>query len=250
MLFVVEDAHWIDPSTNELLRDIALRMHGAPVYMLVTHRPDWSPDWAKSLSHVTNVAVGRLTDQQMRLFIRSILGAVSDRLVDRIAERTDGVPLFVEELTRSILESGSDANENIEIPDSLQGSLMARLDRLSAPSKEVAQVASVIGREFDRNLLAQVAALRTPMLDDALRHLLATELIVIGGTSQQSLLFRHALIQDAAYQSLLTRKRLPPPRRSPTQSSNRIPILSRPSPNWSRVTIPKVGTTIWRCPIG
>ena len=208
VLFVVEDAHWIDPSTNELLRDIVLRSHGAPIYMLMTHRPDWSPDWAKGLSHVTNVAVGRLTNQQIRLFIRSILGAVSDRLVDRIAERTDGVPLFVEELTRSILESGSDANEDIEIPDSLQGSLMARLDRLSASSKEVAQVASVIGREFDRGLLAQVAALEALILDDALRQLLTAQLVVMGGTSQQSLLFRHALIQDAAYQSLLTRKRV------------------------------------------
>ncbi len=208
VLLAVEDAHWVDPSTNELLRDIVLRIHGAPIYVLLTHRPDWSPDWAKGLSHVTNVAVGRLTNQQIRLFIRSILGAVSDRLVDRIAERTDGVPLFVEELTRSILESGADANEDIEIPDSLQGSLMARLDRLSATSKEVAQVAAVIGREFDRDLLAQVAALVAPILDDALRQLLTAQLVVMGGTSQQSLLFRHALIQDAAYQSLLTRKRV------------------------------------------
>ena len=207
MLLVVEDAHWIDPSTNELLRDIALRIHAAPIYVLVTHRPEWSAGWAQGLSHVTNVAVGRLTNQQIRLFIQSALGQVSDRLVDRIAERTDGVPLFVEELTRSILDSGTDANENIEIPDSLQGSLMARLDRLSAASKEVAQIASVIGREFDRNLLAQVASIEAPMLSDALRQLLAAELVVISGTSQQSLLFRHALIQDAAYQSLLTRKR-------------------------------------------
>ena len=208
MLLAVEDAHWIDPSTNEFLRDIVLRIHGAPVYVLMTHRPDWSPDWAKGLSHMTNVAVGRLTNQQIRLFIRSILGAVSDRLVDRIAERTDGVPLFVEELTRSILESGAEANEDIEIPDSLQGSLMARLDRLSATSREVAQVAAVIGREFDRGLLAQVAALEGLILDNALRQLLTAQLVVMGGTSQQSLLFRHALIQDAAYQSLLTRKQV------------------------------------------
>ena len=85
---------------------------------------------------------------------------------------------------------------------------MARLDRLSATSKEVAQVAAVIGREFDRDLLAQVAALVAPILDDALRQLLTAQLVVMGGTSQQSLLFRHALIQDAAYQSLLTRKRV------------------------------------------
>ena len=155
------------------------------------------------------MAIGRLTNQQIRLFIRSILGAVSDRLVDRIAERTDGVPLFVEELTRSILESGADANEDVDkISDSLQGSLMARLYRQAATSKEVAQVAAVIGREFDRGLLAHVAALEAMILDDALRQLLTAQLVVMSGTSQQSLLFRHALIQDTAYQSLLTRKRV------------------------------------------
>ena len=208
VLFVVEDAHWIDPSTNELLRDIVLRIHGARVCVLVTHRPDWSADWARGLSHVTDVAVGRLTNQQIRLLVQSVLGPVSDRLVDRIVDRADGVPLFVEELARSILESGVAANEDIEIPDSLQGSLMARLDRLSGPPKEIAQIASVIGREFDRSLLAQVAPLDAPTLDAALRRLLAAELVVMGGTSRQSLIFRHALIQDAAYQSLLSRRRV------------------------------------------
>jgi class 3 adenylate cyclase/tetratricopeptide (TPR) repeat protein/ABC-type transport system involved in cytochrome c biogenesis ATPase subunit len=207
VLLVVEDAHWIDPSTSELLGEIVSRIHAAPIYVLVTHRPEWSMDWAHGHSHVTTVTVGRLTRQQMRPLIESMLGSVSDRLVELIADRTDGVPLFVEELTRSILESGTDACENIEIPDSLQGSLMARLDRLPAPSKEVAQVASVIGREFDRSLLAEVAALDGPVLDGALRQLLRAQLVVISATSHQSLLFRHALIQDTAYQSLLSRKR-------------------------------------------
>jgi class 3 adenylate cyclase len=207
VLLVVEDAHWIDPSTSELLGEIVSRIHAAPICVVVTHRPEWSADWAQGHSHVTTVAVGRLTKQQMRLLIESMLGSVSDQLVDRIAERTDGVPLFVEELTRSILESGTDAHENIEIPDSLQGSLMARLDRLPAPSKEVAQIASVIGREFDRSLLAEVVAFGGPVLDGALRQLLAAQLVVMGGMSHQALFFRHALIQDTAYQSLLSRKR-------------------------------------------
>jgi class 3 adenylate cyclase/tetratricopeptide (TPR) repeat protein len=207
VLLVVEDAHWIDPSTSELLGEVVSRIHAAPIYVVVTHRPEWSADWAQGHSHVTTVAVGRLTKQQMRLVIQSMLGSVSDRLVERIAERTDGVPLFIEELTRSIHESGTDADENIEIPDSLQGALMARLDRLPVPSKEVAQVASVIGREFDRSLLAEVVALGGPVLDGALRQLLAAQLVVMGGMSHRSLLFRHALIQDTAYQSLLSRKR-------------------------------------------
>lgn len=106
VLVVVEDAHWIDPSTNQLLRDIVLRIRASPIYVLRTHRPDWSADWAQGLSHLTAVAVGRLTSQQMRLRIRSILSAVSDRLVDRIIERTDGVPLFVEELTNRFSIAG------------------------------------------------------------------------------------------------------------------------------------------------
>ncbi len=207
LLLVVEDAHWIDPSTNELIREIVFRMHAAPIYVLVTHRPEWSADWAQGHSHVTTVSVARLTKQQMRLLIQSMLGTVSERLVERIAKRTDGVPLFVEELSRSILESGAGAHENVEIPDSLQGSLMARLDRLPASSKEVAQIASVIGREFDRGLLAEAAGLGEPALNDALHQLMAAQLIVACGMSHRSLLFRHVLIQDIAYQSLLTRKR-------------------------------------------
>jgi class 3 adenylate cyclase/tetratricopeptide (TPR) repeat protein/type II secretory pathway predicted ATPase ExeA len=208
VLLVVEDAHWIDASTNELLREIVLRMQEAHVCLVVTHRPDWSADWATGLSRVTTVAVGRLSNEQIRLLIQSILGSVSDRLVDRIVSRADGVPLFVEELARSILESGTDTIENIQIPDSLLGSLMARLDRLSGPSREVAQIAAVIGREFDHKLLAQVAPIDAQTLDSALQRLLAAELVVMSGTPAQTLLFRHALIQDAAYQSLLSRKRV------------------------------------------
>jgi class 3 adenylate cyclase/tetratricopeptide (TPR) repeat protein len=207
VLLLVEDAHWIDPSTSELLAEIVSRIHTAPILVVVTHRPDWSADWVQGHSDVTTMAVGRLTKQQMRLLIESMLGSVSDRLVDRIVDRTDGVPLFVEELTRSILESETHARENVEIPDSLQGSLMARLDRLPALSKEVAQVAAVIGREFDRDLLAEVVTLDATVLDEALRQLSAAQLVVMSGMSHQAFLFRHALIQDTAYQSLLTRKR-------------------------------------------
>lgn len=207
VLLVIEDAHWIDPSTSELLREMVSRIHAAPIYVVITHRPEWSADWASGLAQITNLAVGRLTKQQMRELIESKLDGVSDQLIERIAARTDGVPLFVEELTRSILESGKDLSDEVHIPDSLQGSLMARLDRLPAPSKEVAQIASVIGREFDRDLLAQVVSFDGPVLDGALRELVAAQVVVITGISQQSLLFRHALIQDTAYSSLLSRKR-------------------------------------------
>ena len=207
VLFVVEDAHWIDPSTNEVLTEVVRRMHGAAVLVVVTHRPEWTPSWATGLAHVMTLAIGRLTKQQMRELIESMLADVPDQLADRIVQRTDGVPLFVEELTRSILESGKAASLNVEIPDSLQGSLMARLDRLTAAAKEVAQIASVIGREFDRGLLSKVAGLDDQTLDEALNQLMSTQLVVVGGVVRDALVFRHALIQDTAYQSLLSKRR-------------------------------------------
>jgi class 3 adenylate cyclase/tetratricopeptide (TPR) repeat protein len=207
VLFVVEDAHWIDPSTSEVLKEVVGRMHGAAILILVTHRPEWTADWATGLAQVTTLAIGRLTKQQIRELIESMLADVPVQLADRIAERTDGVPLFVEELTRSILESGKAASLNVEIPDSLQGSLMARLDRLTAAAKEVAQIASVIGREFDRGLLSKIAGLDDRALDQALHQLMSTQLVVVGGVVRDALVFRHALIQDTAYQSLLGRRR-------------------------------------------
>jgi hypothetical protein len=182
-------------------------MHGAALLVIVTHRPEWTADWATGLAQVTTLAIGRLTKQQIRQLIESMLANVPDQLADRIAERTDGVPLFVEELTRSILESGKAASLDVEIPDSLQGSLMARLDRLTAAAKEVAQIASVIGREFDRGLLSKVAGLDDRALDGALHQLMSTQLVVVGGVVRDALIFRHALIQDTAYQSLLSRRR-------------------------------------------
>ncbi|TMJ56614.1 MAG: guanylate cyclase [Alphaproteobacteria bacterium] len=207
VLFVVEDAHWIDPSTSEVLKEVVSRMHGAAILVVVTHRPEWTAGWATGLAQATTLAIGRLTKQQMRELIESMLADVPDQLADTIAERTDGVPLFVEELTRSILESGKAASLSVEIPDSLQGSLMARLDRLTAAAKEVAQIASVIGREFDRGLLSKVAGLDDGALDGALHQLMSTQLVVVGGVVRDALIFRHALIQDTAYQSLLSRRR-------------------------------------------
>ncbi len=207
LLFIVEDAHWIDPSTSEWLKEVISRVHGAAILVVVTHRPEWNAGWATGLAQATTLAIGRLTKKQMRELIESMLADVPDQLADRIAERTDGVPLFVEELTRSILESGNATSLNAEIPDSLQGSLMARLDRLTAAAKEVAQIASVIGREFDRGLLSKVTGFDERALDGALHQLMSTQLFVVGGVVRDALVFRHALIQDTAYQSLLSRRR-------------------------------------------
>ena len=155
---------------------------------------------------VKALTIGRLTKQQVRELIKSnstpyqtslSTGSQNGPTASPFRGKTDAI------------DPGKrkGASVDVEIPDSLQGSLMARLDRLTAAAKEVAQIASVIGREFDRGLLAQVVAFDGPVLDGALRQLVAAQLVVMGGTSQQSLLFRHALIQDTAYQSLLSRKR-------------------------------------------
>ena len=197
----------LQPARTKFRKQHKGRIHGAARLVVVTHRPDWTAGWAIGLAQVTTLAIGRLTKQQIRELIESMVDNVPVQLADRIAERTDGVPLFVEELTRSILESGKAASLSVEIPDSLQGSLMARLDRLTAVAKEVAQVASVIGREFDRGLLSIVAGLDDGALDGALDQLMSTQLVVVGGVVRDALIFRHALIQDTAYQSLLSRRR-------------------------------------------
>jgi len=183
VLFIVEDAHWIDPSTSEVLGQVINRLHGAAALVVVTHRPEWTPDWVAGLGQVTSLSIGRLTRHQMRELIEPMFADVPDELAEKIAERTDGVPLFVEELTQTILDSGKPTSLNVKIPDSLQGSLMARLDRLTPAAKEVAQIASVIGREFDRGLLARIAGLDDKALDESLHQLLISQLVVAGGVA-------------------------------------------------------------------
>ncbi len=207
VLMVVEDAHWMDPSTIELLEELGGRLHGTAALVVVTHRPEWSADWASGLAQSTTLSIGRLTRQQMRELIGSMDCDISEQLAEMILERADGVPLFIEELTRTIIESGTSPSLNVEIPDSLQGSLMARLDHLAATAKEVAQIAAVIGREFDRGLLSKIAGLDDRILEKALHQLVSSQIVVGGGFLNDSLVFRHALIQDAAYQSLLNRRR-------------------------------------------
>ena len=250
VLFVVEDAHWMDPSTAEVLTEVVNRMHGAAVLVVVTHRPEWAAGWATGLAHVTTLAIGRLTKQQIRELIELMLTDVPDQLADKIVERTDGVPLFVEELTRSIMESGKAASLNLEIPDSLQGSLMARLDRLTATVKEVAQIASVIGREFDRGLLSKVAGLDGQALEEALQQLMSTQLVVVGGVVGDALIFRHALIQDTAYQSLLSRRRRHYHEAIANVLVDHIPIWLSPSPNSSRSIMSRHNERSLRCSTG
>lgn len=219
ILYVVEDAHWIDPTTLELLQLIIERIARARVLVLVTARPTFEHQFG---GHpiVTQLGLNRLGRPQTLAIIGELSGGRSmpQELIDAIASKTDGVPLFVEELTKTVLESeflqlDGDAFvlrssvQNLTIPASLHDSLMARLDRLESV-KEVAQTAACIGREFDYQLLNKVSPLSETELGQALTHLSDAELIFRRGKPPDATYtFKHALVQDAAYESLLKSKR-------------------------------------------
>ncbi len=212
VLLVIEDVHWADPSTVELCRRLAEAIPRRPVMMVVTRRPEGPVDGIGGLGHVTSLTVGRLDRGQIAELLGGILGRPPDpALLEDVARRSDGVPLFVEELGRVIAERGGEGPGTIAgVPATLQGWLMARLDRVSPAAKTLALTASVIGQELDDGLLAAVAGIGGPALADALAELRQAQILVVGGAPRASHMFRHALLQDTAYQSLLSgpRRRL------------------------------------------
>ncbi len=208
-LLVFEDAHWIDPTSLELLELIVSRASHAQLLLVITHRPEWRPPFLGQ-AHTTSLQLNRLGRRQIAEIVRSISeNAIPELIVEHIVNRTDGVPLFVEEMTRSVIEGGvSAATEGGDIPNSLQASLMARLDRLPASAREIAQVASVIGREVNLQLLADASGLGENDIAKPIEDLLNSQLMLKGRiASDAAIVFRHALIRDAAYQSLLSRRR-------------------------------------------
>jgi class 3 adenylate cyclase/predicted ATPase len=219
VLMILEDAHWIDPTTLETVTSIIERIERAPVLVLVTYRPEFDPPWTRR-DNVTVITLKRLPRMQGQAMVERVSGgkAMPEEVVAEIVAKTDGVPLFVEELTMTVLEAGflEDAGDHwvldgplppLAIPATLQDSLMARLDRLS-PVKEVAQIGACIGREFSHELLAAVAPMGDNALDEALQQLVTSEIILRrGGGSDMHFVFKHALVQDSAYESLLKSKR-------------------------------------------
>jgi predicted ATPase len=219
VLMVLEDAHWIDPTSIELFGLVIDRIQRLPVLLVITCRPEFTTPWIGH-AHVTSLALSRLGQRQGAQMVERLTGGkpLPAEVLQQILLKTDGVPLFVEELTKTVLESGLlvDAGDHYElsgplpplaIPTTLHDSLLARLDRL-APVKEVAQIGAVIGREFSHELLAAVVPLGNNQLQDALAQLIASELIFRRGASPDATYsFKHALVQDTAYQSLLKSKR-------------------------------------------
>jgi serine/threonine protein kinase/tetratricopeptide (TPR) repeat protein len=202
---VCEDLHWADASTLELLGLLLDSIAALPLVLLVTFRPELVPPWGHRAQTV-QLGLTRLTDAETADLIDRVAGErLGTGARQQIIARTDGVPLFIEELTKTVVEAG--ASNPVEIPLTLNGSLIARLDRLGE-AKEVAQVASVIGRKFSLDLLAAVSSLPPDVLRQGLDQLLQAELIYRRGLAhRERYLFKHALIQDAAYASLLHRDR-------------------------------------------
>lgn len=219
VLFVVEDAHWIDPTTRELLDLIVDRIAGLRTLMVVTHRPEFEAYWS-ALPLCTVLTLNRLSTKACATLIDDLTGGLPlpEEVQAQIMQKTDGIPLFVEELTKTVLESGllerradgyvlAGPLPPLAIPSTLQDSLMARLDRLEGV-KEIGQIAAAIGREFPLALLDAVAPIHGTQLDAALARLADSELIFRRGVPPDvSFVFKHALIQDAAYETLLRSRR-------------------------------------------
>jgi class 3 adenylate cyclase len=202
ILAVFEDVHWIDPTSLELLdRTIAI-LERLPILLVVTARPGFEAPWAHQ-RHTTELALGRLDRSAATKLVREIGGTLSGDMARDIVEQTDGVPLFIEELTRAVVEGRKESSPAGGIPTSLQASLTSRLDRLG-PAKELAQLAAVIGRRFSWALLSAIADRSSTELESGLQQLTATGLVLQQGAGPQRLFrFKHALVQSAAYESLL-----------------------------------------------
>jgi predicted ATPase len=210
VLMIFEDLHWIDPTSLEVLGRIVNRVKTLAALVIVTHRPEFQGQWIGG-PHITALTLNRLDEQEISELIKGLAGnkALPDAIRHDIIERTDGVPLFVEEMTKAVLELESESEAQattaifprtaLAVPPSLHASLMARLDRLGS-AKEVAQIAAAIRREFSDALLTTVAQKEQNDLAVALNRLVEAGLLFRQGYSPHaSYLFKHALIQDAAY---------------------------------------------------
>jgi len=219
LLMVYEDIHWSDPTTRESLDLLIERLARLRVLAIMTFRPEFSTPWV-GRPHVTLMTLNRLPPRQRAEMIGYVTGgkALPKEVAEQIVERTDGVPLFIEELTKSVVESGlvTESGDHyaaagpvtsLAIPTSLHASLLARLDRL-APTREVAQIGAALGRSFSHELIGAVAQVPPHKLDEALEQLVAAELIFRRGTPPNAeYTFKHALVQDAAYSTLLRSRR-------------------------------------------
>jgi class 3 adenylate cyclase/tetratricopeptide (TPR) repeat protein len=220
VLLLFEDAHWIDPTSRELMDLTIDRIQRLPVLLVITFRPEFQHGWSGQ-PHVTELPLNRLAGRDGVALVEALSGsmALPSEIVADIVDRTDGVPLFVEELTKAVLETAdredrvaavlsTGPSASLAIPATLHSSLIARLDRLGVAAKEVAQIGAVLGREFSYELIEAVAERPRTELDAGLGQLADAGLLFCRGVvPHSSYLFKHALVQDAAYGTLLRTRR-------------------------------------------
>ncbi|MGF6306739.1 class 3 adenylate cyclase/predicted ATPase [Bradyrhizobium sp. i1.8.4] len=218
ILIVAEDVQWIDPTTIELVGRITARCSGERVMILITHRDDYQADWLSG-SAVRRIALQKLTPHECEQMVAAVAGSdvVPRRITSQIVARTDGVPLFIEEFTRAVIDArtveraadGLALSKKLPeplVPSSIQDSLMERLDRLG-PAKRVAQIASVFGRQFSYDGIFNVLPGKDQTLKHALWALESAEIVYRVEKSKDVFAFKHAMIQEVAYSSLLKEER-------------------------------------------
>ena len=260
VLMIFEDAHWADPTSLEALGQAVNRIANRRVLLIVTFRPEFDAPWIGH-PHVTALTINRLGQREVSAMIDRVVGNkwLAESVREDIIERTDGIPLFVEELTKAVLEAESHRAEHaiavvpspaLEVPASLHASLMARLDRLG-PAKEVAQIGAAIGREFSYELIAAVAPGPKAVLKHALERLTASGLAFRRGTpAEATYSFKHALVQDAAYDSLLKSKRQELHAKIARAIEERFPNIKATQPevlahHYTRAGLFKQGAAYW-----
>jgi class 3 adenylate cyclase/predicted ATPase len=205
---VFEDAHWIDPTSRTMLDRLVDLVPQLPVLLVVTARPEFSASWTR-LTRVTVLTLNHLGRAETAHLVAQVATGrrLSAALVDGIVERSEGIPLYAEEITKAMLEGQDDRGPDRRIPSTLRDSLTGRLDRLGWV-KEIAQAAAVIGREFDEELLTSIIVLPEARRRDGLAQLVHAQIVAARRHSSRTVhYFRHALIQEAAYQSLLNATR-------------------------------------------
>jgi class 3 adenylate cyclase/predicted ATPase len=262
ILMIFEDLHWIDPTSRELLDLTVEKITELPVLLVATYRPEFQPPWVGG-SQVTVVALNRLGRNEGATLVHRLggnLGALPPDVVDEIVERTDGVPLFVEELTKAVVEAGADRGyasiaavppSSLAVPATLHASLLGRLDRLGPAAKNAAQVGAAIGRDFSHELLAAAVQLTEPELQEAVRRLVEAGLVFQRGLPPAAeYLFKHALVQDTAYSTLLRGPRQALHRRIAEALEQRFRDLMQTRPeilahHYGEAALPDKAITYW-----
>jgi len=262
VLMIFEDLHWIDPTSREVLDLTVEKIAALPVLLVATYRPEFQPPWVGQ-SQVTVIALNRLGRNEGATLVHRLagnLGVLPPDVVDEIVERTDGVPLFVEELTKAVVEADADRgnlpisavpSSSLAVPATLHASLLGRLDRLGPAAKNVAQIGAAIGRDFSHELLAAAAPLAEPELQEALRRLVEAGLVFQRGVPPAAeYLFKHALVQDTAYSTLLRGPRQALHRRIAEALEQRFPDLVETRPeivahHYGEATMPDKAITYW-----